>query len=86
MDAALVALRLKQVVDIHHYLMPAQVALDVKRPHAVRAHVAQRHRLDWFVEVKVAIAAVFYKKMVPTSQGWGARGRGRDRAHVEHLD
>jgi hypothetical protein len=85
MDAALVALRLKQVVDIHttscrhrwHWTSSDRTPF---------AHVAQRHRLDWFVEVKVAIAAVFYKKMVPTSQGWGARGRGRDRAHVEHLD
>jgi hypothetical protein len=74
MDAALVALRLKQVVDIHHYLMPAQVALDVKRPHAVRAHVAQRHRLDWFVEVKGCHRRSVLQKDGPDLAGLGGTG------------
>jgi len=39
-------------VDIHDHLVPALVALDRERPHAILAHVLQRHWLDWIVEAR----------------------------------
>jgi hypothetical protein len=39
----------RQVVDVDDHPMPALAALDVERPHAVRAHVRQVHGLDGFV-------------------------------------
>jgi hypothetical protein len=40
----------RQVVDVQHHVMPALLALDVERPHAVGPHVREVHRLDWIVE------------------------------------
>jgi hypothetical protein len=50
------------MVDIHDQLVPASVAHDVERPHAVLPHavlphVGEVHRLDWIVEALVAIAS-----------------------------
>ena len=38
-----------QMVDVNDHPMPAFVALDVERPHALMPYVFQRHRLDRFV-------------------------------------
>ena len=40
----------RQVINVHDPLVPALVALDVERAHAVRPHVREVHRLDRIVE------------------------------------
>jgi hypothetical protein len=38
------------LIDVEDHLVPAAVAHDVERPHAVLAHVREVHRLDFVLE------------------------------------
>ena len=45
----------RQVVDVYHDLVPALMAVNPRRLHAILPHVLQRRRLDRIVEALVAM-------------------------------
>jgi hypothetical protein len=58
------------MVDVHHDLVAALMTLDCERPHAIGAHILQRHRLDRIIEAGAGrrgaeIACQFGRNLTP---------------------